>query len=360
MAGLQIIDLHKSFGRLKALAGVSFEVEKGEIVAVLGPSGCGKSTLLSMVAGLDKPEAGEIRWEGFSLAGVPAHRRNFGLMFQDYALFPHLSVGENVAFSLHMQGQSRGGIVQRVKELLDLVGLTGYEQRDVNTLSGGETQRVALARSCAPIPRLLMLDEPLGALDRTLRERLEVELRAILKNLRQTVLYVTHDQEEAFTMADRVVVMNAGKVEQIGTPQAIYCQPASLFVAEFLGFRNFLPGTLSRSAGKTILETPLGAFLAETPMRGAVTVLLHPDAVSMDGSGDTFFEGLVVESSFKGSLCRSKIKIRETELVVDFPPRLTLPEAGQPFRMGLVASEALLLYDQERLLDNARIHPLNS
>jgi ABC-type Fe3+/spermidine/putrescine transport system ATPase subunit len=218
-AALLVKDVHKSFGQTRALAGVSFDIQPGETLALLGPSGCGKSTLLNVIAGLETPDHGEVHWDGMPLAGMPAHKRGFGLMFQDYALFPHLSVARNVAFGLEVAKQERQAIESRVDEMLALVGLEDYAQREPDTLSGGEQQRVALARALAPGPRLLMLDEPLGALDRALREDLLKELRYILQQIHQTALYVTHDQEEAFSIADRVAVMRLGRTEQVGTPR---------------------------------------------------------------------------------------------------------------------------------------------
>ncbi|MEK7785721.1 MAG: ABC transporter ATP-binding protein, partial [Chloroflexota bacterium] len=198
---LEVRNLSKSFGQVQALDNVSFTVKAGDVLAVLGPSGCGKSTLLSIIAGLTPADSGDVLWDGESIQGQPTHQRNFGLMFQDYALFPHLSAGDNVGFGL--KGQEK----QRVGELLDRVGLKGFERRDVQTLSGGEAQRVALARALAPRPRLLMLDEPLGALDRALREQLTGELRSILREFGQTAIYVTHDQQEAFGIADQVLIL---------------------------------------------------------------------------------------------------------------------------------------------------------
>ena len=201
---------------------MSFDVASSEIVCLLGPSGCGKTTLLNIIAGLEQPESGQVLVEGQDIAGTPVHRRGFGLMFQDLALFPHKNVRDNVAFGLRMANLAPQAIDLRVREVLELVGLAGFEQRDVNQLSGGEQQRVALARSLAPRPRLLMLDEPLSSLDRALRERLMNELRDILTRVGQTAIYVTHDQQEAFALADRVVILNAGRVAQIGTPQQVY------------------------------------------------------------------------------------------------------------------------------------------
>jgi thiamine transport system ATP-binding protein len=221
-----------------AVDGVSLDVPAGEVLALLGPSGCGKSSLLRVVAGLEPPAAGSLRWAGQDLAPVPVHRRGFGLVFQDGQLFPHRDVAGNVAYGL--TGLDRAARAARVAELLDLVGLPGYGDRPVATLSGGERQRVALARSLAPHPRLLLLDEPLSALDRSLRERLADDLRRVLVATGTTALFVTHDQDEAFTVADRVAVMAAGRLLQVDTPEALWRRPAGRAVAEFLGYRTFL------------------------------------------------------------------------------------------------------------------------
>src|SRR5712692_6982488 len=258
MPELEVLSLSKSFGARAAVDGVSFTLAGGEVLALLGPSGSGKSTLLSLIAGLEAPDAGDIRWDAQSLLAVPTHRRGFGLMFQDYALFPHKDVTANVGFGLKMQDRSRAEIETGVAWALGLVGLAGFEHRDVNTLSGGEQQRVALARALAPRPRLLMLDEPLGALDRALRERLLDELGAILRRLRQTAIYVTHDQDEAFALADRVIVLNGGRVAQAGAPAEVYAAPATRFVAEFLGLKNILPGVVQREAGRNTVLTAVG------------------------------------------------------------------------------------------------------
>ena len=355
--GLRVVDISKSFGNQCALCGVSFNVDPGEIVAVLGPSGCGKSTLLAIIAGLEAPDQGDIFWEGDSQAGVSSHKRGFGLMFQDFALFPHRDVYENVAFGLEMRHLSKQEIQQQVKEALERVGLPGFEKRDVNTLSGGEQQRVALARSLAPNPRLLMLDEPLGALDRNLRERLVDELRAILRRSRLTVLYVTHDQEEAFALADRVVVMNAGMVEQIDIPQAIYYRPASLFVARFLGMSNFLPGQLENSKDGMRVVTALGHYplslssMANLPANPVsqdpefpVTVLLRPDALYLDRHLPCQITGIVQEVSFRGRACQLIVLSEGISLVLEIPIKNSPPKAGAKVTLGFDPEEALLVY----------------
>jgi len=233
---LRVEQLEVRYGDTVALAGIDLVVGDGEIVSVLGPSGSGKSTLLRAIAGLEPPVTGRVEWDGHDLTGVPPHRRQLGLMFQDHTLFPHRDVLGNVTFGLRMRGVPTAQAVTRARELLTLVGLSGYEHRRVSELSGGEQQRVALARALAPAPRLLMLDEPLGSLDRALRERLMVELRELLTRLGLTSLYVTHDHDEAFALADRVAVMRNGRIEQLGTPIEVWDHPATEFVARFLGY----------------------------------------------------------------------------------------------------------------------------
>ena len=346
MSGLQIDHITRRFGQTIAVQDVSFQVAPGEIVAVVGPSGCGKSTLLSIVAGLLVPDSGDVLWDGHSLRDLPVHLRGFGLMFQDFVLFPHRNVFDNVAFGLQMANQPQEQIRERVSEALELVGLSGFGERDVNTLSGGEQQRVALARSIAPRPRLLMLDEPLGALDRALRERLVEDLRLILRRMHQTALYVTHDQEEAFILADRIVLMNAGRVEQIGTPLELYNHPATQFVARFLGLDNLLPGKRTCDLDGCWVETALGRWPAAPGAPGAITVLLRPDAVHLDGSGDCTLSGIVQEVVFKGLSTRLQLAANGVLLHFDFPSRAELPKLGEPICLQFSAGEALQFYDE--------------
>ncbi len=250
---LDVINLHKTYEGQPLLKGISFSLAAGETLCLLGASGSGKSTILRIIAGLEQPENGEVRWEGQNLAAVPIHRRNFGLMFQDYALFPHLNVFENVAFGLRMQRRadfqsalaqkrSEKTIEEHVVSSLELVHMAGFEKRRITELSGGEQQRVALARALAPRPRLLMLDEPLGALDRALREKLMDELRSILHHTGIPAIYVTHDQEEAFTIADKVILLHDGQIAQAGTAPEVFAKPASGWVASFLGLGNVVEG----------------------------------------------------------------------------------------------------------------------
>jgi thiamine transport system ATP-binding protein len=340
MPALEVHSLTKSFGPTRAVDSVSFALEESEIFALLGPSGCGKSTLLALIAGLETPETGEVRWQGNSLAQVPAHRRGFGLMFQDYLLFPHQNVAQNVGFGLKMQGQAKTKIATDIQAALRLVGLTGFEHRDVNTLSGGEQQRVALARALAPHPHLLMLDEPLGALDRPLRERLLEELRLILRRLKQTALYVTHDQEEAFALADRVAIMHAGRLVQVGTPAEVYTHPASRFVAEFLGFKNILQGQVQPQGQATVVVTEIGEIevdvTAAHPRIGQVAqILLRPDGAIVAEEGDFQIVGRVVEKSFRGSRAMARVDVSGWLLTFEFPNSQALPEVGERLPLHL-------------------------
>ena len=313
---LSVAAVSKSYPGLPVLKEASFDVAPGEIICLLGPSGCGKTTLLRIVAGLESPDTGVVTLDGRNLRDIPVHRRGFGFMFQDYALFPHMDVASNVAFGLRMQGVPADAIPARVSEMLRLVALEGYEKRRVIELSGGEQQRVALARSLAPRPRLLMLDEPLGALDRSLREQLMNELRSILKRVGVTALYVTHDQEEAFALADRVLIMRArpeqgegGWIEQEGAPAQVYRYPQTEYVARFLGFRNLLPGRVTGRDGGYRVETPVGELFARDGQGhlkpgDAVTVLIRPEAGNVCVGADTEtnrLAGKLLSASFRGS-----------------------------------------------------------
>ncbi|MER6072066.1 ABC transporter ATP-binding protein [Streptomyces sp. NPDC001817] len=285
------------FGRRAVLDAVDLDVAEHEVVCVLGPSGSGKSTLLRAVAGLQPLSGGRVLLDGRDQSGVPAHRRGVGLMFQDHQLFPQRDVGANVAFGLRMQGVGRGERDAGVSELLELVGLPGAARRAVASLSGGEQQRVALARALAPRPRLLMLDEPLGQLDRSLRERLVVELRELFGRLGTTVLAVTHDQGEAFALADRVVVMRDGRIAQSGTPLQVWQRPADAFVARFLGFDNVVPATVAGTAA----DSPWGKLpVPDGSPQGPRTLLVRPAGVRLVAA-DTGLPCTVTARTFKGT-----------------------------------------------------------
>jgi spermidine/putrescine transport system ATP-binding protein len=278
---LELIDICKSYQGQPLLKGISFGVAQDETLCLLGASGSGKSTLLHIIAGMEEPESGQVLWEGKDLRSVPAYQRQFGLVFQDYALFPHLNVAANVAFGLEMRAVDARQITQRVGEALQMVGLSDFAVRQVTDLSGGEQQRVALARALVLRPRLLMLDEPLGALDRSLRDRLIGELREIINSSRIPAIYVTHDQEEAFSVADRVILIHQGEIVQQGAPETVYNHPASAWVARFLGLGNLFE---ARMLDRGHAETPLGIVELVTPQKSPkrdqpVTVLIRPDRV---------------------------------------------------------------------------------
>ena len=279
---LRIEDVSVDFGDTKALDRVSLEVAVGETVTVLGPSGSGKSTLLRVVAGLLRPDSGRVLLDGDDLSAVPAHRRGIGLVFQDHALFQHRDVWGNVAFGLRMRGDTRGDIERRARECLELVGLEGYERRSVVTLSGGEQQRVALARALAPEPRVLLLDEPLGSLDRRLRDRLLEDLMVIFDRLDVTALHVTHDRAEAFALGDRVAVMRAGRIVQVGTPDEVWERPADEDTARFVGL-NVLDGRAIRPEAVAVLQAAEGNGVVTQAVRQGPTVRL---TIALDG-GDT-------------------------------------------------------------------------
>lgn len=297
---LTIEDVSVAYAERDVLRQLDLQMPEGQLLCVLGPSGGGKSTLLRAIAGLEPARSGSIWLDGRDLAGVPPHQRDVGLMFQDYVLFPHRDVGENVAFGLRMHGQSTSTARGRVAELLELVGLPGAERRAVSQLSGGEQQRVALARALAPRPRLLMLDEPMGSLDRALRERLPDELRAIFKELGLGVIYVTHDQDEALSVADRVVLLDEGRLVADGTPEQLWTRPPSEWAARFLGFRNVASGSVLEDG----LSTPWGLLPASAVdpgsdrAEGEVAVVLRASSLTADPAGP--IHGRVVARRFRG------------------------------------------------------------
>ncbi|WP_225823166.1 ABC transporter ATP-binding protein [Streptomyces naphthomycinicus] len=285
------------FGGRAVLDAIGLAVAEHEVVCVLGPSGSGKSTLLRAVAGLQRLDSGRVLLDGRDQSGVPAHKRGVGLMFQDHQLFPQRDVGANVAFGPRMRGVARGERDAEVGKLLELVGLPGAARRAVASLSGGEQQRVALARALAPRPRLLMLDEPLGQLDRSLRERLVVELRELFGRLGTTVLAVTHDQGEAFALADRVVVMRDGRIAQSGTPIEVWQRPADAFVARFLGFENVVSATVAGTAA----DSPWGKLpVPDGSAQGSRTVLVRPAGVRLVAP-DQGLPCTVTARTFKGT-----------------------------------------------------------
>lgn len=309
---LEIQRINKTYEDQPLLQNISFALGKEETLCLLGRSGSGKSTLLRIIAGLEPPESGRILWDGQDLAGTPVHRRQFGLMFQDYALFPHQNVLENVAYGLRMQGQPEDEVKRRSLEMLEAVQMRSFARRQVTDLSGGEQQRVALARTLAPQPRLVMLDEPLGALDRSLRAELLEELRALLQRFKIPAIYVTHDQEEAFAIADRMALLHNGRIEQIGPPKTVYRCPASPWAARFLGLTNLLPGRLQ---GGSAVETACGTLVIRRQTcqnfqpGQTVTVLLPPRVRLAQPGTVNQISGVVSDLIFQGADYRVTLKL---------------------------------------------------
>ena len=314
---LEVNAINKSFFNdvkgTAALRNISFTLETGNVIALLGPSGCGKTTLLRIIAGLETPDGGEVIFDGVDMKNRAPYKRQFGMMFQEFALFPHKNVLENVAFGIQFQKEAgKRSASGRVREILDLVGMGAFAERSVTDLSGGEKQRVALARSLAPCPRLLLLDEPLGSLDRALRESLMIELQHILRSMQLTTILVTHDQAEAFAIANRVIIMNEGKIEQIDIPEAIYAKPCNRTVAKFLGFHNLLDGKIDQYGN---ISTKLGAILKKHRLSVGerTTVLLRPEsAIYPPLSGKNFdhltVKGKVIARIFQGDRYNISLK----------------------------------------------------
>ena len=287
MAGgeVRLVDLVKRFGDFQAVAGINLDMPPGEFFSLLGPSGCGKTTTLRMIAGFEKPSEGQILLDGADMAQTPPHKRNVNTVFQSYALFPHLTVEENVAFGLKYKSTTKQESKERVAKALELVALTGFEKRRPNQLSGGQQQRVALARALILNPAVLLLDEPLGALDAKLRKRLQIELKALQEEVGITFIYVTHDQEEALTMSDRIAVMSQGRVEQVGPPKEIYEEPATAYVADFLGVSNLMEATAGGVATGgckvTLGDFELVAGQGEEDSLGPCKITIRPERVEL-------------------------------------------------------------------------------
>jgi len=318
---VELKDVRKRFGESAAVEGVSLNIFEGEFLALLGPSGCGKTTLLRMLAGLETSDGGGILLDGQDLAAVPPYRRPINLMFQNYALFPHLNVYNNVAFGLRQERISRAQIEQRVSEMLALVRLEGFGRRKPHQLSGGERQRVALARSLAKRPRLLLLDEPLAALDRKLRGETQFELMQLQRKLGLTFIIVTHDQEEAMTVADRMGVMHRGRLVQVGTPAEIYEEPNSRWVADFIGDVNLLEGKVFASEQqRVVIDTPMcGRLLANSSAAckpgDTVCAALRPEKISTaceppEASHENCTAGDVAEVGYLGDLTLFKVRVQ--------------------------------------------------
>ncbi len=355
MSELVIESITKNYQKAPLLRNITLCIERGQKLCLLGPSGCGKTTLLRIIAGLEMPDTGDIVFRGKSVLHLRPHKKKFGMMFQDFALFPHRNVFQNIAFGLEMQKKSKGEIKNRVSRMLELVNLENYGNRNISELSGGERQRVALARTLAPAPDLIMLDEPLGSLDRLLRERLLADLCFILKETRITTIFVTHDQAEAFAAADLVCVMDKGTVEQVDSPERLYNHPANKRVADFLGFQNFLQGSFKESNCFVDSETGITFYCCRVPRdlnreshlfsAGLNTtgygninkdVLLMPNSASIISQHDFFnikknkIAGTLEKCFFQGSLTRISVRNENDRLLYfDMPNQIKLPFEGE-------------------------------
>jgi putative spermidine/putrescine transport system ATP-binding protein len=324
VASVELRELRREFGEVVALDGISLDLAEGEFLSLLGPSGCGKTTALRLVAGFDRPTSGSILVDGKDISRVPPNKRDMGMVFQAYSLFPNMTAERNVEFGLRIRGQAREQRAARIAELLDLVGLGHAGKRYPHQLSGGMQQRVALARALAIEPRVLLLDEPLSALDAKVRVQLREEIRRIQLRLGITTIYVTHDQEEALSISDRVAVLSHGRIEQIAKPEEIYSAPATPFVAEFVGTMNRLEATVvDAGAGTVDFE---GALLAVNAVRGRphgerVLVLVRPELVELEpaanGVGDGALAGEIVSQTFLGPVTRLKVAAGDNDLTAD-------------------------------------------
>ncbi len=341
----------KRFGATLAVDDVSVDIAPGEFFALLGPSGCGKTTLMRMAAGFERPDAGRVLIDGADATDVPPHRRPVNMMFQSYALFPHMSVAENIAFGLKAAGLSRDAISARVAEMARLAQLQGLEKRKPHQLSGGQKQRTALARALARGTKLLLLDEPLGALDRKLREETQFELMDIQKRLGAAFVVVTHDQDEAMSMADRIAVMRAGRIEQIGAPAEIYERPRSRYVAEFIGEINIFEGRAFRAGDALRLDTPEGPIEAAAPASLAdgatATVAVRPERMRFAAAGErgaNRLAGVVHDASYRGDRRIFRVRLNSGALArVAAPAAASAPQAGETVTIAFDAAACVVL-----------------
>jgi putative spermidine/putrescine transport system ATP-binding protein len=355
MAFLELQNLKKSFGGLQVVQNVDLAIQRGEFVSFLGPSGCGKTTTLRMVAGFEEPSAGTIRIADKDVTSLRPNQRNVGMVFQSYALFPNMTVGENVGFGLKVARRPQAEIGPRVEEMLRLIKLPQLAGRYPYQLSGGQQQRVALARALAIKPQVLLLDEPLSALDAKIRVSLREEIRAVQRNLGITTIYVTHDQEEALSMSDRIVVMNEGRIEQIGTPFEIYNYPRTRFVASFVGTLNVLRArVLDPASGRIEVdgqEVVTGRAITDAPAGELRSVALRPEAVSLDDRGGerNRLNGTIEEVSFLGSVVRIRVRFKDNFVSLDTfnNPGAPPPERGQPVTVNFARDDLLVLEGAE-------------
>jgi putative spermidine/putrescine transport system ATP-binding protein len=353
MSFLVLDNIKKSFGQTQVVKDFNMSIEKGEFVSFLGPSGCGKTTVLRMIAGFENPSDGTIYINGKNQNRLKTNQRNIGMVFQAYALFPNMNVFDNVAFGLKVAGKPKEEIETRVKEMLALIRLDHLADRYPYQMSGGQQQRVALARALAPKPQVLLLDEPLSALDAKIRVSLREEIRQIQRQLGITTVFVTHDQEEALSISDRIVVMNAGRAEQIGTPSEIYNRPNTRFVASFVGTLNIIEATVADPSDNTVkvgdntvrLREPIGAL----NVGDKISIALRPEAGSLSESakGDTAIVGKVISSHFLGSVIRTKMDVGGNQISFDMfnAPDAVLPQPGEVLTLRFSSGDFLIVRD---------------
>ena len=346
---ISIRNVSKRYGAFAALDDISLDIASGEFVTLLGPSGSGKTTLLMVLAGFVRPDNGETRFGEADVSLLPPHKRNVGMVFQNYALFPHMTVAGNVAYPLKLRGVSRIEIAERVAKALDMVQLSGLSERQIDQVSGGQRQRVALARAIVFEPRILLMDEPLSALDKKLREQMQIEVRHLHQRLGMTTVYVTHDQREALTMSDRIAVIDKGRFRQIGPPREIYERPDSRFIAEFIGESHFLPVTV-RDGAAFLGSTPLQMAKPPANMAAAQVLVVRPEKVCIvSGSGDpslNVFTGVMKEFVYQGDTSilyvtlpgGEEIAIRQASSAGTMPP-----EAGSAIRLGLSPADTVIV-----------------
>ncbi len=315
---VELVDVVKRFGNVVAVDHVSLKIRENEFFSLLGPSGCGKTTTLRIIAGLEEPDEGIVKLYGEDVTDVPTHKRNIGMVFQHLALFPHMNVFDNIAFGLKMRKTPKEEIRRKVKEALEIVKLEGLENRRVNQLSGGQQQRVALARALVIEPEVLLLDEPLGALDLKIRQHMMVELKNIQRRVKTTFIYVTHDQTEAMTMSDRIAIMKDGRVQQVGTPLEIYYKPSNTFVASFIGEAvNLIVGEVGEN---NVMNTSIGiVYCPDQSIKGKAAVMVRPEMLEIGenlSQVDNLFKGIVQAAIFKGSYIEYRVDVQGTMFIV--------------------------------------------
>lgn len=349
--------LNKTYGSFTALNDVGLDIPGGELLALLGPSGSGKTTLLRIIAGLETADSGTIGYADEDVTHVAVRDRQVGFVFQHYALFRHMTVFENVAFGMRVRRKPKDAIGKRVRELLHLVRLEGLEQRYPSQLSGGQRQRVALARALAVEPRVLLLDEPFGALDRQLREDLQIEVRALLRRLDITTVFVTHDQDEALSMSDRVAVMNGGRIEQIASPRSLYDTPATKNVAAFIGKGTFLSGKIVKEASSSVVKTSIGDFrlpqnAGQSLPEGEIDYFLRPEAIHLATSNDGLpnrVTGTVAATTFLGDRQQILVNVQDRVRFLVRLEQIQAPAIGDQISLGWNENSSALFREGQRL-----------